>query len=278
MKQRLFLQENATPQERYTWLLERLAGFGSLAVAFSGGVDSTFLLYCAKQALGQRAAAFMARSSLSPRWEQADAQDFCKAQGIGLSWVAFDPLASPAFCENPPERCYLCKTLLLGALKQAALAAGYPHVAEGSNLDDLGDYRPGLKAVAELEVYSPLREAGLTKAHIRQLSRELGLPVWDKPSFACLASRIPYGEPIDEKKLAMVEGAEAALFALGLQQVRVRVQGLAARIEVLPADIQRLAQPALRGKVTEALHGLGFLYVSLDLDGYAPGNLNKALR
>lgn len=277
MKQMVFLQENATPYDRYTWLLERLASFGSLGVAFSGGVDSTFLLFCAKQALGQKVQAFMARSNLSPKWEQAEARAFCQAHGVGLTWVAFDPLASPAFCENPPDRCYRCKTLLLGALKQAALAAGYDHLAEGSNLDDLGDYRPGMKAVAELGVYSPLREAGLTKAHIRQLARELGLPVWQKPSFACLASRIPYGEPIDEKKLAMVEEAEAVLFAQGFRQVRVRLQGQTARIEVLPGDIEKLAQPALRGKVTEALHRLGFLYVSLDLDGYASGNLNKAL-
>lgn len=277
MKQIAFLQEDATLRDRYTWLLDRLAGFDGLAIAFSGGVDSTVLLYCAQQALGEKAGAFMARSRLSPKWEQADARDFCKAQGVGLTWVDFDPLGSPAFCENPPDRCYRCKTLLLGALQQAALAAGFSHMAEGSNLDDLGDYRPGLQAVAELGVYSPLREAGLTKAHIRQLARELGLPVWQKPSFACLASRIPYGEPIDEKKLAMVEEAEAFLFAQGFRQVRVRLQGQAARIEVLPGDIERLAHPALRSQVTEALHGLGFLYVSLDLDGYASGNLNKAL-
>ena len=239
MKQTLIFQENATPHARYTWLLDRLAGFDSLAIAFSGGVDSTFLLYCARQALGEKAGAFMVRSSLSPRWEQEEARAFCQAQGIPLTWVDFDPLASPAFCENPPDRCYRCKTLLLGTLQQAALAAGYAQVAEGSNLDDLGDYRPGLKAVAELGVYSPLREAGLTKAHIRQLAREFGLAVWNKPAYACLAGRIPYGERIDAQKLAMIEGAEAVLLRMGFRQVRVRLQGNTARIEVLAEDIEK---------------------------------------
>ena len=277
MKQTLIFQENATPHARYTWLLDRLAGFDSLAIAFSGGVDSTFLLYCARQALGEKAGAFMVRSSLSPRWEQEEARAFCQAQGIPLTWVDFDPLASPSFCENPSDRCYRCKTLLLGTLQQAALAAGYAQVAEGSNLDDLGDYRPGLKAVAELGVYSPLREAGLTKAHIRQLAREFGLAVWNKPAYACLASRIPYGERIDAQKLAMIEGAEAVLLRMGFRQVRVRLQGNTARIEVLAEDIEKLAQPDLRSQVTKALHELGFLYVALDLDGYTAGNLNKGL-
>ena len=144
-------------------------------------------------------------------------------------------------------------------------------------MDDLGDYRPGLKAVAELGVYSPLREAGLTKAHIRQLAREFGLAVWNKPAYACLASRIPYGERIDAQKLAMIEGAEAVLLRMGFRQVRVRLQGHAARIEVLAGDIEKLAQPDLRSQVSEALHRLGFLYVALDLDGYTAGNLNKGL-
>ena len=250
---------------------------GSVAVAFSSGVDSTFLLKVAHDLLGEKAVAVTALSGTFPQRESREAEAFCRAEGIRQIQIRSEELEIPGFRENPPDRCYLCKRALFTGILAEAGKAGCAWVAEGSNADDVGDYRPGLVAVAELGVRSPLREADLTKAEIRALSKELGLPTWDKPSFACLASRFVYGETITKEKLAMVEKAEQILLDLGFRQVRVRVHGDLARIEVDPEAFDRILSPEIAPFLNRALRELGFLYVTLDLGGYTTGSMNRPL-
>ncbi len=265
-------------QRKYGSLKTRLASAGHLAVAFSSGVDSAFLLSAALDALGADGVlALTAVSCFFPKRETEEARQFCKERGIRQIFVEFDPLASPGIRENPPDRCYLCKKGLFTKLAAIARENGFDKIAEGSNLDDLGDYRPGKKAIVELGILSPLLDAELSKSEIRSLSREFGLPTHAKPAFACLASRVPYGETITEEKLSMVEKAEQYLLGLGFTQFRVRVHGKAARIEVLPEEIGRFLQKETREEISSCLHSLGFLYVSLDLDGYRTGNLNRMI-
>ena len=261
--------------EKKQHLENYLRQLGSVAVAFSSGVDSTFLLKVAHDVLGDKAIAVTARSCSFPVRELNEAKAYCEAEGIEQIIVESEELSIEGFSHNPKNRCYLCKHELFTKIKNIAAERGLACVAEGSNMDDNGDYRPGLMAVAELEVKSPLREAKLTKADIRALSREMGLPTWDKQSFACLSSRFVYGETITEEKLGMVDKAEQRLLDLGFKQVRVRIHGNIARIEVEPEEFSRVIAHA--AELNDYFRSLGFVYVTLDLGGYQMGSMNKTL-
>ena len=263
--------------EKKRLLEEYLRGLGSVAIAFSSGVDSTFLLKAAHNVLGDKVIAVTARSCSFPARELNEAKAFCKAQGIEHIIVDSEELSIDGFSQNPKNRCYLCKKELFTKIKNIAGERGIQFVAEGSNTDDNGDYRPGLIAVAELGVKSPLREARLSKAEIRELSKEMGLPTWDKQSFACLASRFVYGETITEEKLAMVDKAEQKLLDMGFHQVRVRIHGNIARIEIDRAEFEKIIQPDISAEISDYFSSLGFVYIALDLGGYQMGSMNKTL-
>jgi uncharacterized protein len=264
-------------EEKKRKLIAYLEELESVAVAFSGGVDSTFLLKMAHDALGDRALAVTARSHSFPERELNEAIAFCKNEGIRHVLVESEELTIEGFADNPVNRCYLCKTELMTHLWEVARAQEVKHVVEGSNMDDIGDYRPGLKAIDEQQVKSPLRHARLNKAEIRLLSKELGLATWDKQSFACLASRIPYGDKINVERLRMIDRAEQLLLDMGLKQVRVRLHGALARIETDSAGMELLMEAENRMSAHKALKGYGFSYVSLDLMGYRTGSMNEPL-
>ena len=260
---------------KYDKLLNYLKTLESVAVAFSSGVDSTFLLKAAQNALGEKVIAVTARSCSFPERELNEAIAFCKSEGIKHFIVDSEELDIEGFSDNPPNRCYLCKRELFEKIIKIAGNEGIKDIAEGSNLDDNGDYRPGLQAVSELGIKSPLRTAGLNKEEIRALSKSLGLPTWNKQSFACLSSRFVYGENINREKLAMVDKAEQLLLDSGFHQVRVRIHKNIARIEIEPAGFGKLIENRL--EITEKLKSYGFRYVTLDLLGYRTGSMNDTL-
>ncbi len=268
-------------QEKYNQLKEYLLQLGSVAVAYSSGVDSTFLLKVAVDVLGRdKVIAVTAASGAFPRREYEEAVAFCKELGVCQEIVTINEMEIEGFRENPVNRCYLCKKAIFSELIRTAKEHQCAAVVEGSNMDDNGDYRPGLMAIKELGVKSPLQEAGLYKSEIRELSKELSLPTFNKPSFACLASRFPYGETITTEKLTMVDQAEQLLMDLGFEQFRVRIHGekdFVARIELLPEDIAKMMDEALRTKLYTAFKEYGFAYVSLDLKGYRTGSMNETI-
>lgn len=263
--------------QKYDELQKYIKSLESVAVAFSSGVDSTFLLYAAIEALGDKVIAVTASSESFPERELKESIDYCGQRGVKHVVFNSAELSIEGFSHNPPNRCYLCKREIFTKILEIAQDEGMKEVVEGSNLDDNGDYRPGLVAVKELGIKSPLRHIGFTKDEIRSLSKHFNLPTYKKPSFACLASRFVYGETISEEKLRMVDKAEQLLIDLGFEQVRVRIHNNIARIEILPEEFDKLMVNSIRQKVVENLKQFGFDYVTMDLIGYRTGSMNEVI-
>ena len=264
-------------EEKLSKLKEVVSKLESVVVAFSGGVDSTLVAKVCYDTLKDNSMAVTARSETYPDFEFKESQKLASEIGIKHLVVDTSELAIEGFANNPPERCYFCKTELFGKLKEIAKEHGFLNVADGANLDDTQEFRPGLKASKELDVRSPLKEAGLAKEDIREVSKFLNLPNWNKPAYACLSSRFPYGQSITEEKISMVSEAEKYLRGLGLIQFRVRHHETIARIEILPEDIHTLTNSPAREELTAKFKEIGFTYVTLDLAGYRSGSMNEVL-
>jgi len=262
--------------DKYELLKEYLKNLKSAVIAFSSGVDSTFLLKTACGVLKNNVIAVTAKSCSFPKRELNEAEAFCRHEGIKHIIIESEELNIEGFRHNPPNRCYLCKKELFEKIRNEARRYGIENIIEGSNLDDDGDYRPGFQAVKELGIKSPLKELGFTKDEIRTLSKKLGLKTADKPSFACLASRFVYGEEITEEKLSMADKSEQLLLDLGFRQVRVRIHNNIARIEVMPSEFEKLIEN--REKIVKYFKETGFAYVTMDLTGYRTGSMNETLK
>lgn len=262
----------------YHDLAEALPKEGRLAIAFSGGVDSSLLFYVATRVLGsERVCGVLGISPFTPDREIRAARSFCRSYALPLAEASFTSEEMEGLYPNPEDRCYHCKKMLFSHFLDYAHSKGFEYLAEGSNLDDLGDYRPGLKAIAELQVLSPLRTAAFDKKRIRRLSAALGLPTWDMPSLACLATRMPYNKRIDPAVLRQIDKAEEFLLDLGFRQVRVRCHDGLARLELGPAEMDRMLDAELRLKIHRKLLEIGFSYVTLDLGGYHTGSMNRGI-
>ena len=251
--------------------------YDSLIVAFSGGADSAYLAYVAHSELGGRALAVTGDSASYPTFQRELADRLTKQFGIPHEIVFTEEFEDRNYTSNPPNRCYYCKNELYTKLAELAQTRGFATICDGSNADDVGDYRPGRQAAREIGVRSPLEDCGLTKAEIRELSRRAGLPTWNEPASACLSSRVPYGQVVTIEKLSMVDKAEIALKELGFRQVRVRHHGEVARIEIAEEELPRALDSEMAGRMSAALKALGFRYVALDLEGYRTGSLNEVL-
>jgi pyridinium-3,5-biscarboxylic acid mononucleotide sulfurtransferase len=263
--------------EKWDRLRSLLRGMEMAVLAYSGGVDSSVLLRAASEILGQNLIAVTAISETYPPAELEPAKIFAESLGVRHRILTTEELVRDEFSRNEPDRCYHCKRELFSKLRQIAVAEGITYILDGSNIDDLRDYRPGRKAAAEFSVRSPLAEAGIAKREVRSLARRMGLPMWDKPSLACLSSRIPYGTPITREVLKNIQAAEDVIRDLGIRQVRVRHHGDTARIEVEQEDLVRLAAGNVRQRIVDALKELGYIYICLDLEGYRTGSLNALL-
>ena len=264
-------------EEKLARLKDILKDMGSVLVAYSGGVDSTFLAVTAQEVLGKNSLAVFAASPVAPPMEKEEAGDLAHNVGLRFKIIESNEMSNPDFVANPPERCYYCKRELYSELKPIAKAEGLKWIADGTNADDLHDFRPGRKASAEAGIRSPLLEAGLTKTEIRQLSRTRGLPTWDRPASPCLASRIPYGIPVTAETLNKIARGEQYLHNLGIRELRLRHHGDIARIELAPADMAKIITPEIRQDIVTHLKALGYKYVALDLTGYRIGSLNEVL-
>ncbi len=264
--------------EKLDILKNNIKSLQSVAIAFSGGVDSTFLLKVAADVLGKNVVAITAHSSTYPERELNEAIEFTKSNSIRHRVIVSEELEVEGFSDNPVNRCYLCKNELYEKIQVIAKEEGAKYILEGSNFDDLGDFRPGLQAVTEHGVLSPLREALLTKDEIRLFSKEMGLKTWNKQAFACLSSRFPYGEKITNERLRMIDKAEQLLLDLGFNQVRVRFHKDIARIEVSQEQFAKMLDAQVREKIYKEFKEIGFMYTALDLKGYRTGSLNEGLK
>jgi len=278
MKPKNIKPENLKPEtlnEKKKQLAKCLKPFGSLLVAFSGGADSSFLLAAAKEALGDNVMAVTMDSAIHPAAEKKEAAEFAKKIGAAHEIISSNEMADPDFIANRADRCYICKKNRFKQIRALADAFNIPHIAHGENMDDLNDFRPGFKASLELNIAAPLIDAGMRKDDIRRLSRQMGLTTWNKPATGCLATRLPCNTPITPAALSMVEQGEAILRAAGFPACRVRHHGQMARIEMAPDEFGKMIEPETAKKTAAAFKKIGYVYISLDLEGYARGRMNR---